>query len=230
MKIVSWNCAGAFRKKFDSIKAYGADVYVIQECENPETTNDVEYRTWAKNFLWIGDNKNRGLGIFAKANVELRNNFWDSTDMRYFISVNVNKSFNLIAVWSHRSVSSSLHYIGQFWGYLQINKDLIRNCIAIGDFNSNKIWDKRGRCWNHTEVVKELEGLGIRSLYHDFFEENQGEESKATFFLQRNTNKPYHIDFAFADRACFDTIKRVDIGATSEWLRLSDHMPLVIEL
>lgn len=35
MKIVSWNCAGAFREKYTSIIEEDADIYVICECEDP---------------------------------------------------------------------------------------------------------------------------------------------------------------------------------------------------
>ena len=31
MKIISWNCNGAFRYKFDAILPFNADVWVIQE-------------------------------------------------------------------------------------------------------------------------------------------------------------------------------------------------------
>jgi exonuclease III len=58
LKIVTWNCNGALRKKFQELDHFGADIYVIQECENPAETNSDEYKEWAGNYLWMGDSKN----------------------------------------------------------------------------------------------------------------------------------------------------------------------------
>lgn len=54
MKIVSWNANGKFREKYKAILELDADVYVIQECENPETCKDPEYRSFFKNYHWSG--------------------------------------------------------------------------------------------------------------------------------------------------------------------------------
>ena len=63
-RVVSWNCNGAFRRKYSAIQELNADIYVIQECENPPTTKDEEYKKFANNYIWVGY-KNKGLGIFA---------------------------------------------------------------------------------------------------------------------------------------------------------------------
>lgn len=37
MKIVSWNANCKFREKYEEVAKLGADIYVVQVCENPET-------------------------------------------------------------------------------------------------------------------------------------------------------------------------------------------------
>lgn len=54
MKIVSWNANGKFREKHKAILELDADIYVIQECENPEYCKDSEYRAFIKNYHWAG--------------------------------------------------------------------------------------------------------------------------------------------------------------------------------
>ena len=36
MKLITWNCQGAFRKKAEIILTLNPDILVIQECESPE--------------------------------------------------------------------------------------------------------------------------------------------------------------------------------------------------
>lgn len=36
MRLVTWNCAGKFREKFELVSRLEADLYVIQECEDPQ--------------------------------------------------------------------------------------------------------------------------------------------------------------------------------------------------
>lgn len=233
MKIITWNCNGAFRKKFESLLYFDADLIVIQECENPKESKDKKYIEWANNYLWIGDNKNKGLGIFAKPTFNLEKLDWSNTykdhTVKHFLPCSINSEFELLAVWTHQNKSPNFGYIGQFWKYLQINKSQIKNSIIIGDFNSNAIWDEWDRWWNHSDVVKELSEMDIISLYHKFSNEEQGKESQPTFHLHRNIERPYHIDYCFATKNFTDKLTNLNIESFDKWKHLSDHSPIIID-
>lgn len=229
MKIVSWNCNGAFRRKYPKLTSFDADILIIQECENPALSKDFEYQSWAKNYLWIGSNKNSGLGIFAKVNLTLTKLDWPTDTFELFLPFRINESSYFLAVWTKQANSPTFQYIGQFWKYLQLNKQIIgfTQPMICGDFNSNKMWDKWDRWWNHSDVIKELDALNMKSLYHHLNAVEQGQENVATFYLHRKLERPYHIDYAFlpTHKLCNASIQ---IGEVKDWLLLSDHMPLII--
>ncbi len=209
---------------------FNADIYVIQECENPEITSDKDYKDWARNFIWTGENKHKGLGIFARDGIQIRDLKWESSSLKYFIACSVNNKFNLIAAWCHGANSPTFGYIGQLWKYLQIHKFKLGKSIIAGDFNSNVIWDKWDRWWNHSDVLKELAEFEIDSLYHKFHNEEQGKESQPTFYQQRKIDKPYHIDYIFGSRELANSLQILNVGRAEDWLELSDHMPLIMKL
>lgn len=231
MKIITWNCNGALRNKFEHLLPFDADIIVVQECENPAETQHIKYNKWANNYLWIGDSKNKGIGIFAKENITLKKLNWSDNfknhKVKHFLPCSINSTFNLLAVWTHSNKSPTFGYIGQLWKYLQINKDFLNKSLIIGDFNSNRIWDKWDRWWNHTDVVNELKEINITSLYHNYFNEEQGKESKPTFFLHRKLEKPYHIDYIFGSMEFSNHLEKIEIGNMEEWLKISDHLPII---
>jgi len=48
--------------------------------------------------------------------------------------------------------------------------------------------------------------------------------------LQRNINKPYHIDYCFASADLLNKVKNIEIGTYENWSAFSDHAPLTIDL
>ncbi|PKA22706.1 endonuclease/exonuclease/phosphatase family protein [Leptospira levettii] len=248
MKIVSWNCSGGFRKKYHKIQNINPEIIIIQECENPDLyKNDFDSFNY-KNFIWEGENKNKGIAVFTK-NINQINKLnwnnsytlnipeitstslsWNSSELKQFLPFSINDEFSFLAVWTKGRENLIFGYIGQFWKYILANKSQIikHKPFIIGDFNSNSIWDKRDRWWNHSEIVSLLDTWNYKSLYHQFFSEKQGNESIPTFYLQRNIEKSYHIDYAFLPSDKADKSK-IEIGKFKDWIDLSDHLPIIID-
>lgn len=231
MRVITWNCNGAFRRKIHSLDKFDADLIVIQECEDPARSTRA-FADWAgKKYLWKGTDKNKGIGIFPRNGNAVQPLDWEDSPLELFLPFTVNRRLNVLAVWTKPGGSYKFQYIGQFWKYLQRHKESLRHdpTIICGDFNSNKRWDTEGRSWNHSNCVIELEEIGIFSIYHRFFGEEQGEESKPTLFMHRKVDRPYHVDYVFVSERILEK-STVVVGSSAYWLELSDHMPIVATL
>lgn len=245
MRIISWNCNGALRKKIDEVDRLDADIIVIQECENPEHSTK-SYREWAGDFLWVGKNKNKGLGVFSKNGHSLSKlnwtgeykqpinhpkHIWPSEKLESFLPCLIDNEIPLLAVWTKKADSPNFGYIGQLWMYLQIHRSKLgaEKQIVCGDLNSNSIWDSWDRWWNHSDVISEFDQLGLKSVYHFQNNEDQGEETQPSFFLQRKLEKTYHIDYFFMNEKYLSKTE-LSILDKEMWLKLSDHLPLVLNV
>lgn len=230
LRVVTWNCNGALRKKWRQLAALRADVYVVQECEDPTQTKDAAYKSWCANHLWTGTNKNKGVGVFTHRERSLQAVPLNLAPLELFLPCIVDNDWPLLATWTKQANSPNFGYIGQLWKFLQAHKSFLSDprAMLVGDLNSNVIWDEWDRWWNHSDVVRELADIGLESCYHRHFSETQGKESQPTFFLQRNVEKSYHIDYGFTGSQW--KVKHVEVGAVSDWLTESDHLPLLFDL
>lgn len=230
LRLATWNCNGALRKKLPAADSIGADILIVQECEDPSRASDQLYGEWASNHLWTGPTKNKGIGVFARVGIALDPVPLDLGALQLFLPVRVNGEWPLLATWTMRANSPTFGYIGQLWKFLQSNRSFLDDpsAMLVGDLNSNAIWDVWDRWWNHSDVVKDLSSMGLESLYHHRQQEAQGRESQPTFYMNRNLGRPYHIDYAFAGRQW--SADHVEVGKPDNWLTHSDHMPVVIDL
>lgn len=248
MKIITWNCSGGLRKKTAEVDSLEADIVIVQECEDPRQSTE-KYRRWAGDYLWIGTSKNKGIGVFPKNGYVVeelkwsgaysikglssgcKSLSWRTEDLKLFLPFSINDEYTAVAVWTKSNDSEVFDYIGQLWKFLQIHRNDLRKAktLIIGDFNSNSIWDKDDRWWNHTSVVNELKDMGISSLYHHQYGDSQGSEVTPTFYMYRKLERPYHIDYVF----CSDDLlshSSVQFGETNAWLKVSDHVPITLRI
>ncbi|MCP9769366.1 endonuclease/exonuclease/phosphatase family protein [Lacihabitans sp. LS3-19] len=234
MKIITWNCQGAFRKKAKSIFIKNPDITIIQECENLEKLNTEKNLDLLKNQIWIGDNKHKGLGIFSNEKYILNIHQKYNPDLKYIVPVIVKGdsiNFTLFAIWANNKEDKDGQYVEQVWKAINYYEKLLENELVIltGDFNSNTIWDKPSRIGNHSDVVEKLSTKAIHSIYHKHLNQTQGKEEHPTFYLYKNKNKPYHIDYAFVSLSMFEKLIEFEVGTYEDWIAISDHSPLIMK-
>lgn len=104
---------------------------------------------WTGTYLWNGDNKNKGIGVFAKNQNKLRlinwSNIYKGSEVKHLLPCLINNKFQLLCIWTSQNKSPTFGFIGQLWKYLEINKGNFKKIILAGDLNSNSIWDKTDR-------------------------------------------------------------------------------------
>ena len=236
MKFLTWNCAGAFRKKTGRLTSFNPDLAVIQECERPEKLLfPQDFRP--ASMAWFGDpGAAKGVGVFgfSGVRVELAADVHDPT-IRYCAPLRVTGAWNfhLVAIWAMPQTNPrGSSYVGQVCRALERYAGFIRaqDTLLAGDFNSNQVFDRPRRPCTHTGVVDQLAQVGIVSLYHEYFHEPHGQESRPTFYLTKMLTRPFHLDYCFAPTHWSRRVTRLAVGDFAEWRPWSDHCPLFVEL
>ena len=237
MRLISWNCQGAFRKKLGTIIPLSPDILVVQECESPEKLIFNPTLPKSTDFHWHSDGSKKGLALLSYSGYKFQLLPEYNPEFKYIIPFQVihekgqKKSFTLFTIWAMNNKENYYgRYIGQVWYAIKYYESILKQpVILIGDFNSNKIWDTKDRIANYTDVVQILEEKKIHSVYHKYNKLNQGEETHPTFYLFRKKERPYHIDYCFTSADLFRRIKHFEIGIYEHWIAYSDHMPLIID-
>lgn len=234
MKIITWNCNMAFRKKASLLLDYGPDILIIPECEHPDKLIFPVNSTKPRDILWFGRNRNKGLAIISYGDFRFSLHQKHNRKLQHIIPISVSggsPDFNLFAIWANNPADPDGQYVEQVWKALHYYKSLMRdtNTVLAGDFNSNTIWDKKSREGNHSNVVKLLAEKGIYSTYHLYHKQEQGSEKHPTLYMYRHKDKSYHIDYCFASADFTNNLRSVVIGDYESWTKYSDHCPLIVE-
>src|SRR4051812_41111451 len=89
VKLVTWNCRGAFHRKHEAIMSLEPDVLIVQECVSPE-----RLQTTAADFVysaadWIGQPSAKGLAVFTFGSWTLDRDASWNPDMPMFLPLRV---------------------------------------------------------------------------------------------------------------------------------------------
>lgn len=235
MKIITWNCNMAYRKKAATILTHRPDIVVVQECEHPDKLVFDEGVDKPEDMLWIGSNPHKGLGIFSYTDFRIRLLKTHNPAIKLIAPVRLSNgkaNINLLAIWAHNPNDKDGQYVTQVWKALKYYNRIIKrkNTILMGDFNSNTIWDRPRRDGNHSDVVRQLAGKGIYSVYHHYFKQEHGKEITPTHYLYRQESRKYHLDYCFVSGDLLANLASVEVGAYNTWRSFSDHMPIIVSV
>jgi hypothetical protein len=245
MRIIVWNCKMGLARKRQHLYDLRPDIAIIPECSQNCLKLCLKDGFEGR---WFGDNPQKGLGVLVARPLHIRRA--EKPRSRWVVPISISGSlsgggcdFLLVAVWTmpvHGSQRRS--YIGQLYQAIVSNPQWFASkpSIVCGDFNSNKLWDHarpntrrqngKQKTGNHSSVVSLLEKRRLASAYHHFFSESQGQETQPTYYFWHHKERPYHIDYVFLPRQWVSQLKSVELGAHAAWSKLSDHVPLCVDV
>ena len=233
LKLLTWNCQGAFRKKYPLIADLTPDLAVIQECEHPDRIPWKQGRPPAST-LWFGEKPTKGLGVFSWTDLTFEPLAEYDPTIRYCIPIQITAPyrFHLIAVWAMDHKVDSHSYSGQVYQALGAYRDFIEasDTVLMGDYNSSTLTTPKSRLGNHATLTLDLNRLWLVSAYHQFYFEKQGQEKRWTFFHHRKPDRRGHIDYAYIPTRWLRRLSNVQVGDPKTWLTHSDHCPVIVEI
>jgi len=233
MRLITWNCKGAFHRKHDFVAMLKPSILIVPECEHINEIAQPLGCDSIRTVKWFGDNPRKGLAVISYGDYQLE--LHPSFDSKHHwivpLVVSGPVKFTLIAVWTLPLGDVSGRYVRPLFEAFETYKTLISTSEVIwaGDFNANFNFDKPARKHKFRNFVKLLEQHGLRSAYHKLHECEHGKELDKTFYLYHHADKGYHIDYVFTSEKFHPHGYEVSIGTHGDWSKRSDHTPLICD-
>jgi hypothetical protein len=181
MKMVAWNCNGAFRKKIDALLQLAPDIAVVPEALQTCLT---ALNGRANSSVWAGSTNSKGLAVCSfngwelkKAGPEVSENWFVPA-----IASKGNLAIQVVGVW----VKPASGYVRPTLNALKALEKFAAAgpTIFLGDFNQNVVFDKAKEPGaRFADVVDVFERLQMVSAWHGWRGEPHGAESRPTSAL-----------------------------------------------
>jgi exonuclease III len=233
MRLIAWNCKGAFHRKHAFAAAMRPDILVVPESERlPGLSQSLESPT-VRSFEWFGSKPSKGLAVISYGDyaLEVHPSYDPCHQWIVPLSVSGPVDFVLLAVWTLPVGNLGGRYVRPLFEAFESYASLMDSSEVVwaGDFNSSFVFDTPSRRYKFRDFVALLNRKGLHSLYHLQRRCEHGEEPDETFYLHHHADKGYHIDYVFTSDRFHQHGVDVSVGSHSEWSQRSDHVPLVCE-
>ena len=234
MRVISWNCKGAFHRKLGCAAELRPDILVVPECEKLAALPQPIEGPAIRSYKWVGSNARKGLAVlsFGDYVLDLHPSYRPEHEWIVPLSVSGPATFVLFAVWTVPLGRQGGRYVRPLLEALETYRPLFgaSETVWAGDFNSSFVFDTPRRAYKFRDFVSRLADLGLRSVYHQHRGCDHGEEPEETFYLYHHQDKGYHIDYVFASVGFHSSRLDVSVGTHADWSKRSDHAPLVCDL
>lgn len=229
LRLITWNCKGAFERKHAAVAALEPDILVLPEAGCLTAVSQVLGNAPVRSYKWVGDNPAKGLGVISYGKYELSVHESYDRSLKWILPLTVtgSLSFTLLAVWTVPHAKTR-YYISCLFEACEVYRSIFeQNRVVIaGDFNQSVLFDKPRSEITYSRLLDKFASYGLSSVYHLSRGCEQGAEPEPTFFLHHNSAKPHHLDYVFATSDLHQHGVYVTVGEHAEWGKLSDHMPL----
>ena len=218
MKIMSYNISWCKQEKIDWLVGHqDVDAFVVPECGNRE--NIVVPNGFR--FFWMGEYATKGLGVLVGDGHKCELANWYNKDLRYALPIIIDDKYLLLAIWPTKKEKTD-SYIDICLSILKAYEESISRypTIIIGDYNiiSNRKDSK--------PIFQWMEEHNLKSAHHTYCKEEIGKEQRPTYYHQYKETAPFFIDYAFTNVE----VKDYKLYTWDESKRLSDHVPLMVEI
>lgn len=216
----------AYASKQEDILTLQPDLLLLQECSEKHIKE-----SGAPFAQWVGNNPHKGFGVLGFGHHAYALHALYTPEYPWFLPVRMdNEHLTILGVWAHVKEKQE-RYVRITHQAIDYYRPVLEEgvSIAMGDFNSNTIWDAAFPGGSHSDLVEKLAQLQMSSVYHAQTQEAQGEESISTFYLYRHQDKGYHLDYTFVSHRLLENA-HLTIGDERIWLKRSDHLPLILDI
>lgn len=233
MRVVTWNCKGAFHRKISHASALSPDILIVPESEHIDSVQTDLGDKIPTSVVWQGHTPRKGLAVIAYGDYHVQLHPRYTADHRWVLPIIVSGpvSFLLLAVWT-LPIKETGSYVQPLFQAHESYQDIFHDFPVMwaGDFNANFIFDRPSRRYKFRDFVRLLEESDIVSLYHSQTDALNGGETDETFFLYHHRDKGYHIDYIFTCRALRENGFHITVGKPDQWLDKSDHLPVICDI